>query len=146
MAQVVDRTKRTPKIEQAFLEVLSAGGSVYKAAITAGVSRTQVYEWRRNDEDFALRWDEALECGTDTMEDEAYRRAVNGTEKPVFYKGDECGYIREYSDNLMMFKLKARRPEKYRERSDLNVSGDIRVIVRRFTEIEGEAEEVKVIE
>ena len=37
-------------------------------------------------------------------------------EKPVgWYKGKPGGYVREYSDVLLMFRLKALRPEKYRE-------------------------------
>ncbi len=32
------------------------------------------------------------------------------------YKGKPCGVVREYSDNLLMFRLKALMPDKYRER------------------------------
>ena len=32
------------------------------------------------------------------------------------YKGKPCGVVREYSDNLLMFRLKALLPDKYRER------------------------------
>lgn len=33
--------------------------------------------------------------------------------------------VKEYSDGLAMFLLKAHRPDKYRDRSDVNVSGQI---------------------
>lgn len=33
--------------------------------------------------------------------------------------------VKEYSDQLAMFMLKAHRPDKYRERSDVNVTGSI---------------------
>ena len=58
------------------------------------------------------------------------RRASEGTLKPVFYQGKMCGEIREYSDTLLIFLLKARRPETYRERSDINstVRGTLRMI------------------
>ena len=36
-----------------------------------------------------------------------------------WYKGQPGGYVREYSDLLLMFRLKALRPEKYRERVDV---------------------------
>ena len=53
---------------------------------------------------------------TETMEQEAYRRAVQGTVRPVFHQGAQCGSVQEYSDTLLIFMLKARAPEKYRER------------------------------
>jgi hypothetical protein len=37
-------------------------------------------------------------------------RAVEGVERPVFQRGQQVGTIREYSDRLLMFMLKARRP------------------------------------
>ena len=33
----------------------------------------------------------------------------------MFYKGQQCGTWRTYSDALAMFLLKAHRPEKYRD-------------------------------
>ncbi|MHC5536960.1 hypothetical protein ACYOEI_01645 [Singulisphaera rosea] len=54
----------------------------------------------------------------DTLESEARRRALDGVEKPVFYRGQKCGAIREYSDALLMFLMKAARPERFRESYD----------------------------
>ena len=54
--------------------------------------------------------------GTDALEDEALRRAFHGSERPVFQGKELVGYVRDYSDTLLIFMLKARRPEKYRER------------------------------
>lgn len=61
------------------------------------------------------------------LEDEAHRRAFEGVDKPVFYQGDECGTIREYSDTLAIFLLKAHNPEKYRENSKVELEANIRV-------------------
>ena len=46
------------------------------------------------------------------LELEARRRAYEGVEKPVFHAGEECDFIRQYSDVLMMFLLKAHRPDR----------------------------------
>ncbi len=44
-------------------------------------------------------------------------------EKPVgWYKGKPGGTVREYSDILLIFLLKALRPEKYRERVEVRGS------------------------
>ena len=123
-----DRTKWTPEIEQAFLAVLADGYSVHKAAHSIGFARSTVYKWREEDEDFKRRWDDAVEAGTDVLEDRARDRAM------------------DQSDTLLIFTLKARRPEKYRENINHNHTGNISVTTVNFATIEGEAEEVKLIE
>ena len=39
-----------------------------------------------------------------------------GIEKPIFYKGHAVTYVRAFSDGLLMFLLKAKRPDIYRDR------------------------------
>ncbi len=102
-----------------FIEALRQTGVVTRAARAAGVGRTTAYDHYKTDPDFARAWDDALEDACDEMEAEARRRAVEGTEKPVYYKGEVVGTIREYSDTLLIFLLKANRPEKYRDSFDL---------------------------
>lgn len=119
----MSQTIRTEKTEAAFLEALGECGNVTMACKLSKVGRSAVYKWRREDAAFAATWDEAQELGTDALEDEALRRAFNGTGRPVFYQGEECGEVREYSDSLMMFMLKARRPEKFKERSSTELTG-----------------------
>ena len=56
--------------------------------------------------------------------------------KPVFHKGEQCGVVREYSDTLMIFLLKARDPAKYRENAgSVTINNDARV-VNIFDDIE----------
>ena len=107
------RTKRTKAREKRFLDALSRGVSVGGAAKEAGFSYGFAYKWRQADPEFAARWQEAYEEGTDRLEDEALRRAVEGFDTPVYYGGKEVGQIRRYSDRLLMFQLRGRRPEKY---------------------------------
>ena len=45
-------------------------------------------------------------------------RTYHGVEEPVFYQGVQCGAVTEYSDTLLMFLLKARKPEVYRDRGN----------------------------
>jgi hypothetical protein len=125
---VANRTIRTPEKKAAFLDALAEGASVTKAASAAGLGRTAAYAWREDDEGFKAEWDSAVEAGTDVMEDEALRRAVNGVSKPVFHKGTACGYVQEYSDTLMIFMLKARRPDKYKDRAAVESDNTVRII------------------
>lgn len=106
-----------------FLAGIQAGLHVRDAALAAKVDNTMPYHRRREDEAFALAWQQATEIGTKTLEAEAARRSYHGTLRPVFYKGFECGEIREYSDTLLMFLLRARKPKKYRERHKFEHTG-----------------------
>lgn len=137
------QTLRTPqRMRELFLKELRRRGNVSDAARKAGVGRSTVYEWKAAEPDFAAAWDEAVEWAIDRMESEAYRRAVEGTKKPVIGRvgkdedgilSDEQGkplYLLEYSDTLMNTLLKAHRPEKYRERVD--VSGDVTATVKGY--------------
>ncbi len=102
-----------PELKQKFLDALAAGASVRSATAAIGARPDEPYHWREEDVDFALRWRHAEEAGTDLIEDEAYRRAVKGVEKPVYRGGEVVGHVADYSDTMLMFLLKARRPERY---------------------------------
>jgi hypothetical protein len=114
------RTRRTrkkggPDWKPKFLEALRETGLVKDACAAAAVGRSTVYEARQQDEDFALAWHDIEEETTERMEREAIRRAADGVERPVHYKGERVDSVTEYSDTLLIFMLKARRPEVYRE-------------------------------
>lgn len=117
------RTKRTPEKMAEFLEALEKTASVTKSCELSAIARRSVYEWRDDDEEFRAKWDAALELGTDALEDEAIRRAMHGTDKPVYQGGELVGHIREYSDTLTIFMLKARRPDKFKERTAHELTG-----------------------
>lgn len=120
--------KVTPEKKAAFCAALvTSGGNVSRACEAIDVARLTAYRWREDDPEFAAMWDQAKEAGLDSLEDEAVRRAYEGTDKPVFHQGTQCGTIREYSDTLTIFLLKGGKPEKYRERSDVNLKGTMAV-------------------
>ena len=58
-------------------------------------------------------WADALEEAADRLEMEAFRRAVEGIGEDRFFKGDVVGRVTRYSDRLLMFLLKARRPDRF---------------------------------
>lgn len=106
-----------------FLEHLEKGFSVTMACKSVGIARSTVYAHRKANADFAAEWEDAVEAGIDLLEDEALRRAKDGTERPVYHQGVQVGTIREYSDRLLELLLRARRPEKYRERHEVRHAG-----------------------
>lgn len=116
--------KLTPERLAAFCAALAtSGGNVSRACEAVDISRMTAYNWREENPEFAAAWDRAKAIGLDALEDEATRRAFEGTDKPVFHQGMECGTIREYSDTLAIFLLKGGKPEKYRERVSQELTG-----------------------
>lgn len=117
---------------KAFVTTLSARGIVTQACEAAKIDRTTAYKARDVDATFAAAWDEAVEVAADALEAEAWRRAVEGVEKPVgFYQGAAGEYVREYSDTLLIFMLKGARPNKYRENVKLEHGGKLRVVTEK---------------
>lgn len=106
-----------------FLSALTEGMSVGDAARAAGIHYTLAFRRRKTDKAFDAAWMEATKISTKLLEREAARRAYHGVERPVYHKGIECGRIRHYSDVLMIFLLKARKPEMYRDQHEQGMGG-----------------------
>lgn len=102
-----------------FLKALADTGNVSQAARAAKASRSRAYQLKAEDPDFAAEWGDALEIATDALDAEARRRAIDGVESPRFHQGKITGSAKKYSDTLLMFLLRAHRPELYRERAGL---------------------------
>jgi hypothetical protein len=95
------RTRRKPDWRWTFLEVLSRTCCVSQACDVAGVSRNTAYDHKARFPKFAAYWDMAIEISVESLEKMARSRALT-SEDPQ-------------SHTLLMFLLKAHRPEKYRD-------------------------------
>lgn len=98
--------------QQALLSAIASGCTLRAAAIKAGVDLMTAHGWI-SDATFAAAFHAAEAAGTDVIEEEAFRRAVKGVEKPVYRAGEVVGHVADYSDTMLMFLLKARRPDRY---------------------------------
>lgn len=102
-------TATTPKKRaracESFLAALEETHLVSEAAKAAGIHRATAYEWRKQDPQFAAAWGDVEDRSTEVLEQIAVRRAAQG------------------SDVLLMFLLKARRPELYREHHHVEHTG-----------------------
>ena len=124
------------RLKKAFLEDFAQTGIITESCENVGMKRrATVYDWQEQDDEFAAAFREAEIKATEVLETEARRRAINGTEKPVYQGGQLVGYITEKSDTLLIFMLKARAPEKYRERHDFKHSGKVDHTVTTIAEI-----------
>lgn len=137
--------------KKAFLAALAETGNVSRAAEVAGVDRRTHYRWLKEDEDYAERASDAMDQAADYLEGEARRRATEGLRQYKFDKGvpilhpvtKEPYYEHSYSDTLLIFLLKGARPEKYRDRQQVEHSGSIatpslEVVVKRADESESD--------
>lgn len=112
-----------------FINTLREGGNIRAACAKAKINRTTAYRERKANGAFNELWDAALEDAGDSLEAEAWRRAVKGVLKPVFGSGGtgvgtvEVGQVREYSDTLLIFLLKGAKPEKYKDRGEISGPG-----------------------
>ena len=114
-------------VMRAFLDAYAQLGNIGAASKAAGCHpASHRHHWAKNPA-YMAEFLEAQEQANDILEAEAIRRATRGTDKPVFHKGKVCGQIREYSDPLLIFLLKATRPGKFRERFDVQHSGEMQM-------------------
>lgn len=118
----------------AFLKVIAEKGNLTVAAEVVGVDRTNHYYWLRSDPEYRAAFEDAKASATERLEAEAWRRAAEGVEKPTgWHKGEAGGTVREYSDVLLIFLLKAHNPQKYRDQQPLGAQGPLEIVVRDET-------------
>jgi hypothetical protein len=111
-----------------FLTVYARLGNVTAACKQSGVGRSTVYQWTEQDDQFAAAFREAGIKATEVLEAEAWRRAKDGVAEPVFQGGKQVGVVQRYSDQLLMFMLRARAPERYRDNVTVSVTPVIKAV------------------
>lgn len=116
--------------QRRFLVAYAQCGNMSRTARVTGISFVNHYQTWRQEPLYAKAFAVARRCAVDLLEEEAFRRAVKGCRRPVFYKGARCGYVREYSDSVLQMLLRANKPKKYRERHDINQNTSGEVVVR----------------
>jgi hypothetical protein len=103
--RVAETLANTDVKREQFIEALRNMGNVRASCQAVGIARKTAYRWRNKWKSFAADWDEALEDACDILEAEAWRRAV-----------------KEQSDRLLIFLLKAYRRDKFSEKQELDVT------------------------
>ena len=111
------------KKREQFLTLLSETNNVTKSAKTVGVTYQFIQKLVKHDPIFAEQFDEALEIATDNLEEALYNRGLHGTEKGIYFQGEKIDTVREFSDTAAIFLLKGLRPERYRDKSSVEITG-----------------------
>ena len=90
--------KDRPRWHGPFIRMLRNTANVRVSCNAAGITRAGAYKARKRDSEFEAEWEEALDDACDILEFVARKRAF------------------ETSDTLLIFLLKAHRPELYADR------------------------------
>lgn len=126
------RTQQTKK-QQAFLAFYRRCANVKSSCEAAKISRQTFYRWKEHDAIFAIQLAEAEKEADDAAEKALYDRAIEGVEEyvisnrqVVFLEVETDGKKervplkhRVYSDRLLEVLLKARMPDKYKEKQQI---------------------------
>jgi hypothetical protein len=102
-----------------FLEAFAKLKTIWAAAKSVNIDRQRVYNWRKTDPEFEAAYQVADCEATERLETVAHARAESGK-----------------SDQLLIFLLKARDPEKYKERIQHDLDPKVMdILVAQFTAV-----------
>jgi hypothetical protein len=106
-----------------FLNSLAFRPVIAFACRCVNVSDESVRKWRKLEPAFDEAVKRALEIGEDSVLEAALTRAVDGVPKAIFGKEDQIiGVEMKYSDGLAEMLLKGFRPQRFREKQQIEVT------------------------
>jgi CRISPR/Cas system-associated protein endoribonuclease Cas2 len=117
------REKFTKARKRRFCEELAKTGLKFDTCLKIGVCEETVRKHRRLDPEFAKDYEDAFQQFREGLQKEAYRRAVLGNEKGMYFQGQrikdidpETGEVtpvtvKEYDTPLLILLLKRHCPE-----------------------------------
>ena len=132
--------------KEMFLRELRKHGIVGEAVKRASLhlhnpSMGPWYKERDADPEFAKAWDEALDIARYTVEAELHRRGVEGYDRPVYQGGKEVGSIKEYSDALLLARIRKLDPA-YRQRQTIEHGGAVAVTPVDFSQLSDQSRDL----
>lgn len=119
-----------------YINALEAIGVPATAAKVAGVTKRMVLEYAQQCREFEYECEQAEERFNDVLELEAIRRARDGIDKPIYFKGELVGHERQYSDTLMSQLLKGRRARVYGDKKEVNFTGGVQVVLAPVAQLD----------
>src|SRR6267142_6569606 len=100
---------RMQEQKRLFLEVLERVATVTVACKAIGKSVVQVYQWRRDDEDFAKDWDNAISYAFEALESATYLKLAKMLKR-------DWQRVNSAEARLIEVMLAGAKPDKYRQR------------------------------
>lgn len=115
------------QVKNKLVKTMAETGDERAACAAMDVSRVSFRSALEKDHSFAERIAMAKDQYLAELEREAKRRAVDGVEKKIYYKGDEIGTEIKYSDKLLETLLNAADPDKYSKKTNVENNTNINV-------------------
>lgn len=104
------KTNKTEQSKKAMLSALEKSlGVVTSACRSAGVSRTQFYQWMKDDPDFQVSVIEIENIALDFVESQLHKQIGQGTTSATIFflkcKGRKRGYIEKHDYDINQNKM-----------------------------------------
>jgi hypothetical protein len=133
--EISPRKPELPPRVRAFLRVYGATASIPLACRAARISVSAHYRRLKRDPVYAERFALATKRVGSLLEAEAYRRAHDGVEKPVYQGGMLVGTVQEYSDTLMAKLLDRFMRDEYKPpKKEKTAKNSSEVLIRLINE------------
>ena len=104
---------RTNVQKDMFITILERVHTVSVAIRLTGLSRDTVYRWRREDENFAQRWNDAIEFSIEILETAVYHKLAKELTNPKA--------LSMPAERLAEFLLTGMKPDKYKQANRVDV-------------------------
>lgn len=126
-----------PSIREKFMKYLRETGSLTGSLVKLRtydrfeIGQGTVHTLLSRFPTFHMMYEEAINEYGYTLEAEAHRRAVDGTDEDVYHQGEVCGTKKHYSDNLLS-KLMEANIRKYKKtgaggNTNIKATGQVQV-------------------
>ena len=118
-------------VAEEFLIRYAASGQKTRSAQEVGYTGQHINNVAKNDECFARAVKEAYQLWTERLEQEAFRRGVEGVDQPVFNtkQGTIIGHIRKYSDRMLELMLRKADPVGYANKPEIQMNVNAGVLL-----------------
>lgn len=113
------KSAKTLAQQNLFCKGYAIKGTITGAAKFAGIDPAYHYRWLEQDPDYPQMFKTAHLYAGEALIEEGRRRALEGIEEPTgWYKGQPGGFVRRYSDALLIFLIKGAFPDIYKDRHE----------------------------
>jgi hypothetical protein len=107
------RRRRCVTLQAAFLAAYRKSANIAAAAKSAGIRPAQHCRWLAASPAYWEKFTEVQQDVTGRLEDRVVELATEGRTIPVLYRGRVCGTFQRPSPRLLLFYLKAVKPETW---------------------------------
>lgn len=126
--------------QEEFLKTLRETGNASRACRNSGFTRSQINKMRKENEDFAASYADAIDEAADLLEAEAWRRAIDGVSQPLLKSGQvvldpatgKPMTVQRYSDPLLVMLLRGNKPGKFLQRVTTPLSIDAGAVLQEI--------------